>query len=65
MSACQGGAPMLLSWPHLLGADPRLRERVGGLQPHPDRHELRVEVLPQLGVALRATIRLQINVNLE
>jgi len=65
VSACQGGAPMLLSWPHLLGADPRLRERVGGLQPHPDRHELRVEVLPQLGVALRATIRLQINVNLE
>ena len=56
---------MLLSWPHLLGADPRLRERVGGLQPHPDRHELRVEVLPQLGVALRATIRLQININIE
>lgn len=56
---------MLLSWPHFFKADPKLREQIDGLYPDKDKHELQIDILPQLGVGLRAAIRLQINLFIE
>ena len=64
-SPTQGGAPMFLSWPHFYRADPRLREAVLGLQPREDKHQFHLDILPQLGVGLRAAVRLQINILLQ
>ena len=65
VTACQGDAPMLLSWPHFYGGDPSLVEQVEGLSPDKDKHQFGIDILPQLGVGLRAAIRLQINIFLE
>ena len=64
-SPTQGGAPMFLSWPHFYRADPRLREAVLGLEPREDKHQFHLDILPQLGVGLRAAVRLQINILLQ
>ena len=56
---------MLLSWPHFYNGDPRLREIVDGLKPDKEKHEFQIDILPQLGVGLRAAIRLQINIFFE
>ena len=65
MSACQGGAPMLLSWPHFYNGDPKLLDQVEGLLPDKEKHQFAIDILPQLGVGLRAAIRLQINIFME
>jgi len=65
VSACQGGAPMMLSWPHFYNGDTRLLQVVEGLKPDPDKHEFQIDILPQIGVGLRAAIRMQINIFLE
>lgn len=65
VSQCQDGAPMLLSWPHFYAGEERLVQQVEGLRPSKELHEFGVDILPQLGVGLRAAIRLQINVFIE
>jgi len=65
VSACHGGSPMLLSWPHFYNGDPDLLQNIEGLSPDKDKHEFQVDILPLLGVGLRAAIRLQINIFLE
>ena len=65
VSQCQGGAPMLLSWPHFYSGEERLLSQVEGLRPEKEKHEFGVDILPQLGVGLRANIRMQINVFIE
>ena len=65
VSACHGGSPMLLSWPHFYKADPQLMDNVEGLDPDKDKHEFHIDILPSLGTGLRAQIRLQINLHLE
>jgi len=56
---------MLLSWPHFYNADPDLVNNVDGLSPDRNKHEFQIDILPQLGVGLRAAIRLQINIFIE
>ena len=56
---------MLLSWPHFYGGDPALLEKVSGLAPDKEKHQMQIDLLPQLGVGLRAAIRLQINVFIQ
>jgi len=65
VSACQGGVPMLLSWPHFYGGDPTLLDQVSGLNPNRADHQLQIDLLPGLGVGLRAAIRLQINLHIQ
>jgi len=65
VSACQGDAPMLLSWPHFYGGDPALLEQVEGLAPDKEKHEFGIDILPELGVGLRAAIRMQINIFIQ
>ena len=33
VTVCQFGAPIILSWPHFLGADQKYRDAVEGLNP--------------------------------
>ena len=40
-------------------------QMVEGLKPDEDKHEFQIDILPQLGVGLRAAIRMQINIFLE
>ena len=56
---------MLLSWPHFYNGDEKLLAQVEGLKPDRDKHQFGVDILPQLGVGLRAAIRMQINIFIE
>ena len=64
MSACQYGAPIMMSWPHFFQADPTLLEGVIGLKPNPSKHQFFMDIQPKLGVALKAQARSQINVQM-
>ncbi|XP_059614472.1 sensory neuron membrane protein 2 [Phlebotomus argentipes] len=59
LSPCQG-APLVLTKPHLLGAD-HYQQFVHGLSPDPDKHQIDVLVEPHLGIPLRANSRVQFN----
>ncbi|XP_050066463.1 scavenger receptor class B member 1-like [Aphis gossypii] len=62
VSLCQYDSPVLLSFPHFYMGDPRLREAVLGMdEPDADRHEFYIDVQPEMGVAMRARARVQIN----
>ncbi|XP_066594971.1 scavenger receptor class B member 1 [Prorops nasuta] len=62
VSACQYDSPVLLSFPHFYLADPALREAVTGISPPvAEKHQLFIDVQPQMGTALRAKARIQIN----
>jgi len=58
-------APMFLSWPHFYGGDPQLLSQVKGLSPNEEDHQFHIDILPELGVGLRAAIRLQINLHIN
>jgi len=61
ISSCQFGSPLMMSWPHFYQADPKLLEDVVGLQPNKDKHQFQVDVLPKMGVVMRAAVKTQIN----
>lgn len=61
-SLCQYDSPILLSFPHFYLADPALRDAVTGITPaDPEKHQLYIDVQPNMGTALRARARIQIN----
>ena len=45
-SACQFDGPVLISWPHLFQADPKLLERVEGLDPVAEKHQSFMDIQP-------------------
>ncbi|XP_025422540.1 scavenger receptor class B member 1 isoform X2 [Sipha flava] len=62
VSLCQYDSPVLLSFPHFYMGDPRLRAAVEGMdEPDPELHEFYLDVQPDMGVAMRARARVQIN----
>uniref|UniRef100_A0A224XN62 Scavenger receptor class B member 1 n=2 Tax=Triatominae TaxID=70999 RepID=A0A224XN62_9HEMI len=62
VSLCQYDSPVMLSFPHFYLADPKLREAVEGIsEPDPEKHGFWLDVQPNMGVALRAQARIQIN----
>lgn len=62
ISLCQFDSPIMLSFPHFYLADPKLREAVEGIsEPVPEKHMLYIDVQPQMGVALGARARIQLN----
>jgi len=65
ISSCQFGSPMMLSWPHFFQADPKLREAVEGLRPRQDKHQFQMDIIPKMGVGMRASARTQINLVME
>ncbi|XP_055707249.1 scavenger receptor class B member 1 isoform X1 [Phlebotomus papatasi] len=62
VSACQFDSPILLSFPHFYMADQSYREAVEGISPpEKEKHQLYIDVQPEMGTALRARARIQIN----
>ncbi len=54
-------APLALSLPHFYQADPSYLEAVGGLDPHKDRHQFFMDVVPEFGFPLAIRPRFQLN----
>lgn len=65
VSTCQKGAPIVLSSPHFYQGDSLYVNGVAGLSPTKEYHETFLDVHPLTGLVLRASKRLQINVDLK
>ena len=65
VSTCQFNAPIVLSWPHFLKADPAFLEKVEGLRPDKDRHGFWFDIQPVTGTTLVAKARLQVNIAIK
>jgi len=65
MSSCQFGSPIMFSWPHFFQADPALLKTVIGLNPDPEKHQTFIDVQPNFGSTLRASIKSQINLEIQ
>ena len=55
-------APLVVSSPHLLGADPAKAAMIKGLKPDPTRHLTKLNIEPNTGLLLKANWRTQYNV---
>ncbi|XP_022700951.1 scavenger receptor class B member 1-like isoform X2 [Varroa jacobsoni] len=55
-------APIVVSLPHLLYASPSITEAVEGLSPDPQLHEFFMDVEPSMGIPLRVSAKVQMNV---
>jgi len=65
ISKCQFGSPLMLSWPHFFQADPKLLDDVEGLEPRQERHQFHIDILPAMGVGMRASVTTQINLVMQ
>uniref|UniRef100_A0A023FTG2 Putative plasma membrane glycoprotein cd36 n=1 Tax=Amblyomma parvum TaxID=251391 RepID=A0A023FTG2_AMBPA len=65
VSACRKGAPIVLSSPHFYQGDEDFVRAVHGLRPNKERHETFLDIHPLTGLVMRASKRLQINVDLK
>lgn len=65
LGPCKQGAPLVLSFPHFLYADPSYREGVNGVQPNASLHQFFFNSEPTLGVTVNVRGRIQISVILE
>ncbi|KAL4711221.1 hypothetical protein ACJJTC_019062 [Scirpophaga incertulas] len=66
VTACAMGAPALASFPHFYLGDPRLSEKISGLNPNtPSIQENFLDVHPTLGIALSGKSSLQINMQIR
>lgn len=64
VTACKFGSPTVLSWPHFYQADQKYLDAVIGLNPREEDHQFSLDVIPRTGLLLRASPRMQINVQL-
>ena len=55
------GPPIALSYPHFYQADPSYLAAVEGLTPDKERHQIYVDVQPELGLPLAISKRFQLN----
>jgi len=62
VSICRQGAPVFISFPHLLYADDEYKSRVDGIAPDANVHRTLFEIEQHTGLVLNAQKRLQINV---
>ncbi|KAM4858869.1 scavenger receptor class B member 1 isoform X3 [Urocitellus parryii] len=62
VSTCRFGAPLFLSHPHFLNADPVLAEAVAGLHPDPEEHSLFLDVHPVTGIPMNCSVKLQLSI---
>ncbi|KAJ3650634.1 hypothetical protein Zmor_016722 [Zophobas morio] len=65
ISPCQFDAPVYLSYPHFMEADPALIEHFEGLQPVKEKHSSYLKIQPRLGVPIEAKVRLQLNLKVD
>nr|XP_037284790.1 lysosome membrane protein 2-like [Rhipicephalus microplus] len=65
VAACRKGAPIVLSSPHFYHGDEEFVNAVRGLKPVKEMHETFLDIHPLTGLVMRASKRLQINVDLK
>ncbi|KAG0445182.1 hypothetical protein HPB47_018799 [Ixodes persulcatus] len=65
LGPCKQGAPLVLSFPHFLYADPAYLADVDGLRPDVDKHQFFFNSEPTLGVTVNVRGRIQVSVVLE
>ncbi|CAG9857529.1 unnamed protein product [Phyllotreta striolata] len=65
ISPCQFDAPVYLSFPHFLDADPALSEPFEGLKADREKHESYFKIQSKLGVPLEGQIRVQLNLKVD
>lgn len=62
VSLCQYDSPILLSFPHFYLADDKYRTAVEGISPpDPEKHTFYMDIQPEMGSAMSARARIQIN----
>merc|ERR1712106_283542 len=64
LQGCQG-APVIMSTPHFLDADPALALAIDGIDPDPVKHITYLNLEPMTGMPLQAHKRIQISVPLR
>lgn len=62
LGPCKFNAPIYMSMPHFLDADPHFSSQVDGLAPDPLRHEFYVDLEPRTGSPVVLAARVQLNV---
>ncbi|XP_053557818.1 scavenger receptor class B member 1 isoform X2 [Bombina bombina] len=60
-SSCRFNAPLFLSFPHFLNADPGFLKAVDGLQPSEELHSLFLDLHPLTGIPMNCSIKMQLN----
>ncbi|KAJ9598393.1 hypothetical protein L9F63_010915 [Diploptera punctata] len=65
ISSCARGAPVFISYPHFLHADPYYLKQVRGLDPSEEKHQFHIIVEPTTGFPLEVTGRFQFNFMLQ
>ncbi|KAM6423538.1 scavenger receptor class B member 1 isoform 2-T2 [Liasis olivaceus] len=61
ISPCQSNAPIFISQPHFLNADPALLDAVEGLYPNEAEHDLFVNIHPMTGIPMNCSVKIQLN----
>jgi len=61
ISVCQFGSPTFISFPHFYLADPSIPAKVDGVSPVKEKHQFYIDIVPRVGVSMKAKIRVQIN----
>lgn len=62
LAPCKFNAPIYMSMPHFLDADPYFLAQVGGLKPDPAEHEFYADLEPRTGSPVKLRARVQLNV---
>lgn len=65
VSTCRFGAPLFLSHPHFLNADPVLADAVVGLHPNQEEHSLFLDVHPVTGIPMNCSVKLQLSIYIK
>ncbi|CAL7934544.1 unnamed protein product [Xylocopa violacea] len=61
ISSCKWGTPAFISLPHFYLADPSYRDKIEGMEPSKEKHELQISIEPKTGVPLNVNAKLQLN----
>ncbi|KAK3099881.1 hypothetical protein FSP39_011128 [Pinctada imbricata] len=62
VASCRSGAPVIMSQPNFLAADPKVIDSVVGVHPDPEQHSTLIAVEPMTGVVMNAQKKLQVNI---
>ncbi|XP_053971469.1 scavenger receptor class B member 1-like [Hylaeus volcanicus] len=65
VSACNFGAPFILSFPHFHSGDKSLFERIDGLTPREEHRESFIDVHPILAVTIATRMKFQVNLEVR
>ncbi|XP_022240630.1 protein croquemort-like [Limulus polyphemus] len=65
VSSCQFNAPAVVTYPHFLYADPAYATTVDGMKADPEKHQMFVDIQPDMGIPMNIAARMQINIVFE